>query len=121
MKSAQSDFTKRIQGQPVSEGGIRKALKGLFVWKEGWGIGSRTVGKVEILGFYKTQGLCKVRLWNNEGLLKTTAQIHWDPEKNIMESKKSDPSLEERIKRLEDQVALLMEINKELVALKYFE
>ena len=106
LRSAQEEFSERIQGKPVSKEGIKKALLGLKVWQNGWGHGSREVARVDIKSFYASQGLCKVTLYNT-GNMDTNATIKWDPEKNIIKPDKT-ADLEKRVSDLEAQVALLM-------------
>lgn len=111
LHSAQEEFSERIQGKPVSEAGIKKALLGLKVWENGWGYGTREVAKVDIKSFYATQGLCKVTLYNT-GSMHTNATIKWDPEKNVIKSepksKSTNAALEKRVAALEAQVEMLV-------------
>lgn len=108
LRSAQENFSNRIQGKPVTKAGIEKALIGLEVWDKGWGYGTRTVTEVEWVGFYESQGLAKVII-HNSGNMRSSARIRWDPEKNVIKSTpKSDKNLEKRVADLEAQVALLM-------------
>jgi hypothetical protein len=108
LASAQTEFSNRIQGKSVSKSGIERALIGLKVWQDGWGYGSRTVAKVEWVGFYASQGLAKVTLYNS-GSMKTSAQIHWNPEKNVIKAApKTNKDLEKRVSDLEAQVAMLV-------------
>lgn len=106
LRSAQEEFSERIQGKPVSEKGIKEALLGLKVWENGWGHGTREVARVDIKSFYATQGLCRVALYNT-GNMDTNATIKWDPEKNVIRPDKT-AALEKRVSDLEAQVALLM-------------
>ena len=106
LRSAQDEFSERIQGKPVSEKGIKDALLGLKVWSESWSNGVTEVRNVEIKALYKTQGLCKVMLSNGK-FAETLATIKWDPEKNIIRPDKT-AALEKRVADLEAQVALLM-------------
>ena len=106
LHSAQEEFSERIQGKPVSKEGIERALIGLNVWDKGWGNGVTEVRKVEIQSFYKTQGLCKVKLSNGR-FTETNATIKWDPEKNVIRPDKT-AALEKRVSDLEAQVALLV-------------
>jgi len=106
LRSAQEEFSERIQGKPVSKEGIKEALLGLKVWQNSWSNGRPEVRKVEIKSFYKTQGLCKVIL-SNDKFTETNATITWDPEKNVVRPDKTG-ELEKRVTDLEAQVALLM-------------
>ena len=106
LRSAQEEFSERIQGKPVSKEGIKEALLGLKVWENGWSNGRPDVRRVEIKSFYKTQGLCKVVL-SNDKFTETNATIKWDPEKNVIKPDKTG-ELEKRVADLEAQVALLM-------------
>ena len=110
LRSAQDEFSERIQGKPVSKEGIKKALLGLNVWQNGWGHGSREVARVDIKSFYASQGLCKVTLYNT-GNMDTNATIKWDPEKNVIRPDKT-AALEKRVADLEAQVALLVKALK---------
>ncbi len=111
LTSAQTEFSNRIQGKPVSKSGIEKALMGLKVWKDGWDVGGGRVTRVEWIGFYASQGLAKVNLYG-KGCTETRAIVHWDPEKNVIKSesksKSTNAALEKRVAALEAQVAMLV-------------
>lgn len=113
LRSAQEEFSRRIQGKNVSEAGIKQAFKGLEVWEKGWGFGSRTVAEVEVTGFFPLKGLATVKI-SNSGNMKTTAQVHWNPAEVVKDKPKakSDSDLEKRVAKLEKQVAkLIKQIN----------
>lgn len=116
LHSAQSEFSRRIQGQPVSKKGIENALIGLTVWENGWGSGKREVTRVEIVDFFELKGLATVRLFN-DGSMKTGAKVHWNPNEVVKAKPKASHSeagykaLEERVANLEKLVAKLMANN----------
>lgn len=110
LRSAQEEFSRRVQGKPVSEAGIKKALIGLEVWAKGWGFGCRTVSNAEVTSFFPLKGLATVKISNN-GNMHSDAKIHWDPDKVVKAETKSD--LEKRVAKLEKQMADLLKQIKE--------
>ena len=109
-RSALSDFSKAIQGKPVTKEGLIEALMGLDIWSWSESSNNSKVTEVEISEFHAQSGRAVAYLANKYNVNHVKVSIKWD-EKDVIKdtSKKSAETddLEKRVAALEAQVALL--------------